>query len=129
MESSVLASRKRIKMPFSVSHELNKVLVVPNPYRVDEDYTFEMGGYEGRAKVWNENKRLLKFIHLPPKCTIRIFTLTGDIITTLYHENTERGELDWNLISESNRAIASGVYVFTVESEYGTQMGKFVVIR
>ncbi len=129
MESSVLASRKRIKMPFSVSNELNKVLVVPNPYRVDEEYTFEMGGYEGLAKVWNENKRLLKFIHLPPKCTIRIFTLSGDIITTLYHEDAVRGELDWNLLSESNRTIASGVYVFTVESEYGTQMGKFVVIR
>ncbi len=37
--------------------------------------------------------------------------------------------MDQNLISESNRAIASGVYLFTVESEFGKQVGKFVVIR
>jgi hypothetical protein len=129
LESSVLASRKRAKIPFSVSHELNKVLVVPNPYKVDQDYTYEMGGYEGRAKLWNENRRLIKFIHLPPKCKIRIFSLAGEIIATLYHENYTQGELGWDLLSESNRTIASGVYVFTVESDYGTQIGKFVVIR
>lgn len=129
LESSVLASRKRVKMPFSVSHELNKVLVVPNPYRVDQDYSYEMGGYEGRAKTWSENKRLIKFIHLPSKCLIRIFSLSGDMIATLRHESESQGELDWDLLSESNRTIASGVYVFTVESDYGTQTGKFVIVR
>ncbi|MBI5475299.1 MAG: T9SS type A sorting domain-containing protein [Ignavibacteriales bacterium] len=129
LESSVLASRKRVKMPFSVSHERNKVLVVPNPYKVDEDYSYEMGGYEGRAKIWNENRRMIKFIHLPEKCKIRIYTMMGEIITTLEQENSMNGELDWNMMSESNRTIASGVYIFTVESEYGTQIGKFVVIR
>jgi len=128
-ESSVLASRKRMKLPFSVSHELGKVLVVPNPYRVDEDYTYEMGGYEGRAKVWNENKRRIKFIHLPPRCTVRIFTIAGEIVATLRHESESNGEMDWNMMSESNRTIASGLYIFTVESDYGTQTGKFVVIR
>ncbi len=76
-----------------------------------------------------ENERLIKFIHLPAHCTIRIFTLTGDMIATLYHDDPVRGEMDWNLISESNRAIASGVYIFTVDSDLGSQTGKFVVIR
>lgn len=129
LESSVLASRKRTKLPFSVSRELNKVLVVPNPYRVDQNYTYEMGGFEGWSKQWNENKRVIKFIHLPPKCTLRIFSLSGDLITTLYHENESEGELMWDLLSQSNRTIASGVYIFTVESDYGTQTGKFVIIR
>ena len=39
------------------------------------------------------------------------------------------GELSWDILSESNRALASGVYVFTVESDLGTQVGKFVLIR
>ncbi len=51
------------------------------------------------------------------------------MIATLYHDDPVRGEMDWNLISESNRAIASGVYIFTVDSDLGTQTGKFVVIR
>jgi len=128
-ESSLLASRQRAKLYFSPSYEIGKVKVVPNPYRVDENYTYEFGGYEGRERVWNENKRMLKFTHLPPKCTLRIYTIAGEIIATLYHDDPTRGEIDWNMLSESNRTIASGVYVFTVESEYGTQIGKFVVIR
>ncbi len=128
-ETSVLASRMRVNLPFSVSHQPNRVLVVPNPYRTDQNYTTEFGGYEGRSRSWTENNRLIKFIHLPVHCTIRIFSLAGEVIATLYHDDPVRGEMDWNLISESNRAIASGVYIFTVESDLGTQTGKFVVIR
>ena len=128
-ETNIRANAKSLILPFSVSDKLGEVLAVPNPYRVDKDYTYENGGWEGRATDWSENKRLLKFIHLPPKCTIRIFTLAGDLVTTLEHDDPVRGEVSWNLLSESNRAIASGVYVFTVESDFGRQIGKFVVIR
>jgi hypothetical protein len=128
-ESNLRSNAQSVLLPFSASGRLGEVLVVPNPYRVDREYTYENGGWEGRGGDWSENKRLLKFIHLPPKCTIRIFTLAGDLVTTLEHDDPVRGELSWNLLSESNRAIASGVYVFTVESDFGRQIGKFVVIR
>jgi hypothetical protein len=128
-ETSVLASRKRVHLSFSASHETGRVLVVPNPYRVDQDYTYESGGWEGRTRTWTENRRLIRFIHLPPICTLKIFSLSGDVVATLYHDSLPEGELDWNMLSESGRAIASGVYVFTVDSEYGRQMGKFVIIR
>ncbi len=135
LESSVLANAVRIDLPFSVSDRLGQVMVVPNPYRTDADYTFENGGYEGRTVNWDETKRVLKFIHLPQECTIRIFTLMGEQVATIEHRpgtpgyNPQRGEENWNLLSGSNRAIASGIYVFTVESNLGTQIGKFVVIK
>ena len=50
-------------------------------------------------------------------------------VATLDHDDPIRGELDWNLLSASNRALASGVYIFTVESDVGKQIGKFVLIR
>ena len=132
-ESSVLENAIRVDLPFAVSQKLGEVLVVPNPYRVDEDYTFESGGWEGRARDWTENQRRVKFVHLPQRCIIRVFTLAGDIVTTLNYEapagNPEQGELEWNLLSESNRALASGIYIYTVESDLGKQMGKFVLIR
>ncbi|HLF14033.1 MAG TPA: hypothetical protein VI932_04010, partial [Bacteroidota bacterium] len=60
-------------------------------------------------------------------------SLTGDQITTLEYDAPEsqpdRGEMEWNLLSSSNRALASGVYVYTVESDFGRQIGKFVLIR
>jgi hypothetical protein len=128
-ESSINENALGVTLPFSVSSKLGEVLVVPNPYRTDQDYTYESGGWEGRSVNWTENNRLIKFIHLPARCTIRIFTLTGDEVATLEHDDPVTGELNWNLLSESNRALASGVYVFTVESDLGKQIGKFALIR
>jgi len=143
-ESSIRANRIRIDVPFSPSEELGKVLVVPNPYRVDEEYTYESGGWEGLARYWDENKRLVKFIHLPMgEWTLRVFTLAGDLITTIQNKpegytqgnnylgeyREDRGEITWDLLSESNRALASGVYIFAINSKYGDQYGKFVLIR
>lgn len=128
-ESAISENAQRIDLAFSVSQSAGEVLVVPNPYRVDRDYTFESGGWEGRTNVWTENQRIVKFIHLPKKCTIRIFTLAGDEIAVLQHDDAVRGEIEWNLLSQSNRALASGVYIFTVESDLGKQIGKFVLAR
>ncbi len=132
-ESAFSENLLRVDLAFSASDKLDEVIVVPNPYRVDQDYTFENGGWEGRGRDWDETKRLIKFIHLPRKCTIRVFSLTGDQITTLEYEapagQPDKGELEWNLLSSSNRALASGIYVYTVESQYGRQVGKFVLIR
>jgi len=132
-ESAFNENRIRVDLSFSASDALDEVMVVPNPYRVDRDYTYESGGWEGRVRDWNETKRLVKFIHLPRRCTIRVFSLVGDQIATLEYEAPasapDKGELEWNLLSESNRALASGVYVYTVESTYGRQVGKFVLIR
>jgi hypothetical protein len=107
--------------------------VGPNPYRTDKDYTYESGGYEGPNFQWDENRRKIKFINLPEKCTIRVFSLAGDLIRTINHGETVGGfpvgSHDMLLVSESNRALASGIYIFTVESSLGTQVGKFVIIR
>jgi hypothetical protein len=134
LESSKQVNATRIDLPFSVSSELGKVSVVPNPYRTDRDYTLESGGYEGLFSQWDETKRVVKFINLPEVCTIRIFSLSGDLIRTINHDGRSttgisRGDVSVPLVSESNRAMASGIYVFTVESDLGTQTGKFVIIR
>ena len=145
--AAVSGNATRVDLPFAVSTELGKVSVVPNPYRTDRDYRLESGGYEGKASQWTETRRSVKFINLPVRCTIRIFTLSGDLVRTVNHDGTlnangspasfPRGDsktdpafgIDVPLLSESNRALASGIYIFTVDSEYGVQTGKFVIIR
>jgi hypothetical protein len=133
LESSKQINATVVQLPFAVSNDLGKVSVVPNPYRTDFDYTLESGGWEGLSSQWRETYRLIKFINLPPKCKIRIFTLSGDLVREVDHDGTTeaypRGDHDVSLLSESNRALASGIYIFTVESEFGTQTGKFVIIR
>lgn len=135
-ESDFSENAQLVILPFEPSTEVGKVKVVPNPYRTDMDYTFEGGGWEGLSRKWSESARVIWFIHLPAKCTIRIFSLAGDLVATIYHDDVLRtaagkpiGQAEWNLVSESGRAIASGIYVYTVESDFGRQIGKFVVIR
>ncbi|HTK81190.1 MAG TPA: hypothetical protein VL633_02770 [Bacteroidota bacterium] len=128
-ESPFESNYQAVDLSFSVASRPDEVLVVPNPYRSDVDYTLESGGWEGRSRDWTENNRKLKFIHLPKKCTIRIFTLAGDIVSTIEHDDPVKGEVEWDLLSDGHRALASGVYIFSVESDLGKQIGKFVLIR
>lgn len=44
-------------------------------------------------------------------------------------DSASDGQARWNLISRNGQDIVSGVYMFVVESDLGTQRGKFVVIR
>ena len=142
LESDYSENDTLIIIPFAPSTQLGEVKVVPNPYRTDRDYTAENGGWEGLGRDWTENQRVLWFIHLPATCTIRIFSLTGDLVAELHHDDPTRrnqekldnlprpvGQEEWHLLSQSGRAVASGVYVYTVESDFGRQIGKFVIIR
>ena len=48
----------------------------------------------------------------------------------LEHDGTQgNGEAPWNLISRNGQDIESGVYLFTVDSSAGHQVGRFVIIR
>ena len=106
------------------------VRVYPNPYRTDENYYPE---YEKEGSG-NFDKRL-RFVNLPPQCTIRIYTLDGDLVRTLEH-NTREEEKNrtyhyWDLVTRNTQAVVSGLYLFTVEDKKTgeTQIGKFVIIK
>jgi hypothetical protein len=44
-------------------------------------------------------------------------------------DSANDGQARWNLISRNGQDVVSGVYMFVVESDLGTQRGKFVIIR
>jgi len=96
---------------------LDNIKVVPNPYN-DKSSRLNWPG--------EENKLL--FINLPLQCTIKIFTVTGDLVKTLHHHDNTTEEA-WNQVSDDNQLIFSGVYIFVVESSIGKKVGKFVVER
>ncbi|MGC9365854.1 MAG: hypothetical protein ACP5FK_02295 [bacterium] len=123
-------------VPSPAPRQLNDdspVMVVPNPYRGDFDYSSGAEPWEDPARTgWTEHSRRISFINLPEECTIRIYTLTGDLVKVLEHDGSENnsGTEDWNLISNDTQLVASGIYLFAVEDPSGnTQVGKFVVIK
>jgi len=76
-------------------------------------------------------ERRLFFIHLPQKCTIRIYTIAGKLVKTLHHETgTDNGQESWNLVSKDGMDVAFGVYIFHVEAKgIGTKTGRFALIK
>lgn len=100
----------------TVSQNLKKIHVVPNPYLANASWELQ------------EGTRKIQFVNLPDICTIRIYTLSGDLITTLEHTDGSGAE-NWDLMSEGGRSIAAGIYVYHVESKYGNFVGKFAVVK
>ncbi len=111
-----------------------KVYVYPNPYRIDADYRSK--GFEGRTRddFPDDKVRQLNFANLPYQCTIRVYTLDGDLVVEKKHDadpSDPTGRHDyWSLINRNRQIIVSGLYYWTVEEPNGNvQMGKFMVIR
>jgi hypothetical protein len=109
-----------------------QVMVYPNPYRIDGGYA--RVGFENRDRTKSaERARSIHFFNLPNVCTIRIFTIDGDLVQEISHNHPEGGPMDqherWNLISRNTQAIVTGVYIYHVSSAMGEQIGKIVIIK
>ena len=113
------------------------VYVVPNPYK-------------GRAE-WDLVPReedpsgtKVLFMNLPrTKGTIHIYSLSGDLVRDIPFDGgppadlaygkdpvaSATGSVSWNLISRNGQRIVSGIYLYSVDTELGREIGKFVVIR
>ncbi|MCG8608883.1 hypothetical protein MJD09_28340, partial [bacterium] len=121
-----------------------KVGVYPNPYR-------GTGAWDGNL----ERERKIYFFNLPANSEVRIYTLGGDLVDKFEHHGTYQGddiqwfsrfspidperetrvfsggEHAWDLVTQDDQAVASGLYFFTVE-DFQTgkvQRGKFIVIK
>ncbi len=106
---------------------LSNISVVPNPY-------IATASWEPRSLYpTGRGTRKIDFINLPAKCTIRIYTVTGALVKTLYKDDSNLyngGSASWNLVSEDGMDIAYGVYIFHVDAPgIGEYIGKFAVIK
>ena len=140
LESKMILARVVPGTP--VNDGKRSVGVYPNPY-------YARGMWDGAG----ERTRKIYFTNLPGRCTIRVYTLAGDIVAELHHDAAtyngsdiqwfqrfggsdvpvqfSGGEHAWDLITKFDQAIATGMYLFSVkDSESGdVQTGKFLVIK
>ena len=133
-ESSISANAVKVIPGTAPPKTVGKVAVVPNPYRGDVAYHQYNPQWEkptGSRKFWMEQDRRIQFINLPAHCQIKIYTLAGDLVATLTHNDPQLGFEDWNLTSSVGQAVSSGIYLFTVEdlNTGEVQVGKFVIIK
>ncbi len=141
LESSAIANYERI-VPGTpaVENENVEVGVYPNPYY-------------GNA-VWDgvsERLRKIYFYNLPTECDITIYTLSGDVVKRLTHDALSNGsdtrwfenyasddkqkfaggEHAWDLVTDNDQAIATGLYLFSVKnlSNGNIKTGKFLIVK
>ncbi len=104
-------------------NQSNTVLVVPNPSTVAAGAL----GFSGTP-----NKLL--FVNLPVKCTLKIYTETGDLVRTITHYGT--GDHAWDQRTDNNQYVTSGIYILAVLDcqdingrTLDNQFVKFVLVR
>ncbi len=106
--------------------KLDKIYVVPNPYvgyNVIEPTTKLPGQSRGERRIYFEN--------LPTKCTIRIYSLSGDPVAKIDHDSgIEHGRAYWNLLNFDGFGVAYGVYIAHIDAgSLGEKILKFALIK
>ncbi|MGE5364135.1 MAG: hypothetical protein ACM3SM_08390 [Bacteroidota bacterium] len=106
--------------------QLDQIKVVPNPYIVTHQAEAKLSS----TQVSGRGEREIRFTHIPPNSKITIFTVRGERIKELTHDDLYVGDVYWNLRTEENIDVAFGVYVYVVEAPgIPTKIGKFALIK
>jgi hypothetical protein len=147
LESSFLANNFRVfaGTPINEDMEANAPFAYPNPY-------YYGSAWEGKSNFQEESRKMV-FANLPERCIIRIFTVAGDFIDEIQHDQNYNGddirwfktfgaedpdenrfsggEHAWDLLSIESQIISRGLYMFSVEDlDTGEEsIGKFVIIK
>ena len=105
------------------------IYVVPNPATTESMQAWTLSPN-------NDDPTGIKveFRNLPmSRGTIRIYTLAGDLVQQLPFDGmTGVGTVEWDLVSRSGQDVASGVYLYSVETDdeiFARFIDKFVLIR
>jgi hypothetical protein len=143
-ESSLLQNVKRVYAgkPANNSLTTNEPFAYPNPY-------YGLASWEGSSSF--EEDRKLIFANLPAQCKIKIYTVAGDLIDEIAHDQNYNGgdikwfstysdpsqtvfsggEHAWDLLTANQQILARGVYLFSVEDLKTGKVypGKFVILK
>jgi hypothetical protein len=134
-----------VPAPSAAEAQGRGVTVFPNPYHAEA--AWDAGRLVRDHYLW--------FANLPKRCSIEVYTLSGDRVKSIefdgatYHGVDTRGLFNpstdigidpptlsgtvcaWDLITDRGQAIASGLYLYSVKdlANGAIQRGKFLVVK
>jgi phage repressor protein C with HTH and peptisase S24 domain len=95
--------------------DLEEIQVVPNPYFIS---------HQGQKSPYGAE---LYFTRLPETCTIDVYTVTGELIKRIEHNeitSTDPNKVSvdiWDLLSDNNQRVASQALVAVISTPNGAQ--------
>jgi len=98
----------RLKMP----ENLDRVVVYPNPFIPSQS----ISGH-------------ITFKNLTENFTIQIYDIAGRHVRTIEKEAGGGDEAMWDVRNSEDEEVASGTYVFVIQGDGDTYVGKIVVLR
>ncbi len=112
----------------STKEDLSLVHTVPDPYYVTN--SFET----------TTTDKIIRFVNLPARAIIRIYSSSGVLVQVLEHNSTQPGattdavsvgggQETWNVRNRNNQVVASGVYFYHVEAGDARRVGRFTVVN
>jgi len=109
----------------SAEGDASSVFVFPNPWR---PHGRDAGNGAGQTGTDTTG---MTFNNLPSECSIKIYTLAGNLVRQLQHSDLAGpvGQEKWDGNTTSGDHAASGVYLWRVESSADSKNGKLLVIR
>jgi hypothetical protein len=111
-----------ISIEVNPQSNLKGVYAVPNPFRTG-------GSRLTTANYHNFPDDKIRFVNVPENCTIRIYTVSGDLVWDHQH-NGPGGNIEWDATNRGGEPVASGVYIFRVEDSSGGDVyGRLIIIR
>ncbi len=119
LETSIFANRTQVPFIATIpaKSNLEEILVVPNPFVIGEG--FSLPG----------DRDNIRFVNLPNPCTIRIYTVRGDLVKIISVPDGTGAIVSWDQVTDYGQFVESGIYIFHVEYSGGSKLGKFAVIR
>lgn len=104
---------------------LDRIKVVPNPYLAAATWEPRNPYASGRGP------RSIHFNHLPQQCTIRIYSVSGELVATIEHNSSLLdGSAEWNLLTRDNLPVSYGVYIYHIDAPgVGEKIGRFAIIK
>ena len=102
----------------TTAYDLASVHTVPDPL-----YFTNAVGTGARPSI--------RFVNLPERAVIRIYSTSGILVTVLTHNDpTAGGEEAWGCTNRGGRYVASGVYFYHVETpDHRTKVGRLTIVQ
>ncbi|MDZ7722247.1 MAG: hypothetical protein U5R06_05310 [candidate division KSB1 bacterium] len=119
---SLLPTPVSVKPMRGGTETLKDIVIAPNPYNINDPRVIAQG--------WTDYRGIV-FFNLPAFCEITIYTEDGDKVYSFVHDSPlEIGSAYWDMLTDYQQVISSGVYIATFEKKDGeVAFRKFVVAR